>query len=144
MFFREETEQEKVLKAELDLMKRELDRELEMKRNGESAQGPGDDQSNLSNIISQKEKELEMLIHDLDNKVRFRPKASERPGSGSGRVSDRPSSRSGSIDEPQSVDYNGRPTSRGTGDARARSGSDRRAFQGGRDRGFFGGRDYDR
>ncbi|OWM76128.1 hypothetical protein CDL15_Pgr009774 [Punica granatum] len=144
---RPETEQEKALKEELDLLKRELDKTPEMNKNSESAQGPDADQSNLSDRISQKERELEMLIRDLDDKIRFRPKAPERPGSGSGRstgYSDRPPSRSGSIDESRGMDYNGRPSSRGTGDAWARPAGDRRAFQGGRDRGFFGSRDYDR
>lgn len=147
MFLRPETDKEKSLKEELDLLKRELDKELEMKSNGEFAQRPGEDQSNLSDIISQKEKELELLIRDLDDKARIRPKAPERPGSGSGRItgsSDRPPSRSGSIDESRSLDHNGRPPSRGAGDAWSRPNSDRRAFQGGRDRGFFGSRDYDR
>lgn len=143
MLSRPETDKEKSLKEELDLLKSEL----EMKRNGELARGPGEDQSDLSDIISQKEKELELLIHDLDDKATIRPKAPERPGSGSGRVtgsSDRPPSRSGSIDGNRSMDYNGRPPSRGTGDAWSRPNSDRRALQGGRDGGFFGSRDYER
>lgn len=145
MFFRLETDQEKALKEELGLLKGELDKELEIKRNDESAQGPGEDQSSLSDILSQKEGELEVLIRDLDDKVRFRQKVPERPGSGSGRLagsSDRPPSRSGSVDGSHSMDYNGHPPSRGTGDAWAGPNSDRRAFKGGRNRGFFGSRNF--
>lgn len=47
MFFRPETDQEKALREELGLLKRELDKELEIKRNDKSAQGPGEDQSQL-------------------------------------------------------------------------------------------------
>lgn len=140
-------DQVKALKEELDLLNRQLEKELEMNKNGESLRGPGADQSKISDLISQKEKELEMLIRDLDGKVKFKPKASERPGSGSGRAygfSDRPPSRSGSTDESQSMDYNGRPPSRGTGNAWARPGNDRREFQGGRDWRFYGSKDFDR
>ncbi|KAK4791535.1 hypothetical protein SAY86_031948 [Trapa natans] len=143
---RVETDKEKALKEELNLLKRE-EQELETNKDGKNLHGSDADRSNLSEIISQKEKELAMLSRDLDDKVRFKPKASERPDSGSGRASgfsDRPRSRSGSIDEPQILDYDGRPPSRGTGNARARPGNDRRDFQGGRERGFFGSRDFDR
>ncbi|KAK4790451.1 hypothetical protein SAY86_017755 [Trapa natans] len=143
---REETDKEKALKEELDLLKRQ-EQELEMNKNDKKFQELNADHCNLSDIISQKEKELEMLSRDLDDKVRFKPKASERPDSGLGRASgfsDRPRSWSGSIDESQSLDYDGRPPSRGTGNARARPGSDRREFQGGREGGFFSSRDFDR
>ncbi|KAF8040751.1 hypothetical protein BT93_B2854 [Corymbia citriodora subsp. variegata] len=143
---RPQTELEKMLKEEIENMK-EMEKELAHKANNENSQGSEGDQPSLSDAISLKEKELETLTRDLDDKVRFGQKSVERPGSGYGRsgsFSDRPPSRSGSIDESRSVDYNGRPSSRGMGDAWSRSGNDRRPFQGGRDRGFLASRDSDR
>lgn len=131
---RPETDEEKVLKEEIGDIKKELEKE--------SAEG----ESSLQDILLQKEKDLELLIRDLDNKVRFGQKA-ERPGSGAGRTGgypDRPPSQSGSIDGSRGVDFNDRPRSRGFNDAFARPNDDRRAFQGGRDRGGFLNRDSDR
>lgn len=120
----------------------------------------GGDQTTISEILLQKERELETLIHDLDDKVRFGQKAIERPGSGAGRpgsgagrpgsgagrpgsgagrnagFSDRPPSHSGSFEDSRSVEFTDRPPSRGTGDAWMRPSDDRRPFQGARDRGF--------
>lgn len=142
-YFRPETEEEKLLKEEIDHLK-ELQKEF-MGR--ESVQGSGGDQPSLQDTISQKEMELEILIHDLDDKVRFGQKALERPGSGAGRAGsfpERPPSQSGSFDESRSMEFMDRPRSRGKHDIWTRPGDDRRAFQGGRERGFLGSRDFDR
>ncbi|CAN1137384.1 Eukaryotic translation initiation factor 4B1 [Linum perenne] len=154
---RPETEEEKSLKQEISQLKEEYQKEQE---NKESAEGSDGDQSSLKDIITQKEKELETLTRDFDDKVRF---SSPRPGSGAGRTSgfpDRPSSRSGSIDESRNAEFKDRPRSRGgaqdiwtrPGDerrtsfqgSRERPGDDRRSQQGSRDRGFLGSRDFDR
>ncbi|OAY32492.1 eukaryotic translation initiation factor 4B2 [Manihot esculenta] len=143
---RAQTEEEKLLREEIEHLK-EHQKELTVKGNRESLQGPSQDQSNVQDIISQKEKELEQLIRDLDDKVRFGQKATDRPGSGAGRsasFSERPHSQSGSFDESRSTEHMDRPRSRGKPDIWTRPGDDRRAFQGGRERGFVGSRDFDR
>lgn len=142
------TEEEKLLKEEIEHLKKELQKELTVKGNGEYQQEPADEDPNLQGILSQKEQELEQLTRGLDNKVRFGQKAIERPGSEAGRAatssSERPSSRSGSFDESRSMEYADRPRSRGTQDTWTRPGDDRRAFQVGRERGFLHSRDFDR
>ncbi|KAF5741106.1 eukaryotic translation initiation factor 4B family protein [Tripterygium wilfordii] len=142
---RPETEEEKLLKEELDHLKKELEKESSVKASQESPQG---DRPSLQDTIIQKESELEILIRELDDKVRFGQKAIERPGSGAGRgasFAERPPSRSGSVDDSRSVEFTDRPRSRGTGgDMWARHGDDRRSFQGGRERGFLGNREMDR
>ncbi|XP_022726068.1 eukaryotic translation initiation factor 4B2-like [Durio zibethinus] len=142
---RPETEEEKILKEEIDHLKKEL--EKDSTTNSESA----GDQPTLREKLLHKERELEILIRDFENKVRFGQKAVERPGSGAGRIGsfpDRPPSQSGSIDGSRSVEFMARPRSRGTADAWTRPGDDRRGFQGGfqigRDKGFLGSRDLDR
>lgn len=144
--FRPETEEEKILKEQIDRLKKELEKESAMKSDRESMQGSGGEKSSLHNSILQKERELEMLIRDLDNKVRFGQKSIERPGSGAGRASGFPERppQFGSFDESRSVEFMDRPRSRGMGDVSTRPGDDRRGFQGGRDRGFLGNRDMDR
>ena len=101
----------------------------------------------LHDTLLHKERELEILIQDLNNKVRFWQKVVERPGSGAGKIGnflDRPPSQSGSTDGFRSVEFTDMPRSRGTADAWTRPTDDRRGFQGGRDRGFLGNRDLDR
>lgn len=148
---RPETEEEKKLKEEIDHLKNELERESALKADGESLVESGGDQSSLSDIIHLRESELEALIRDLDDKVRFGQKAVDRPGSrpgsGAGRVagfSDRPPSQSGSIEETRNAEFMDRPQSRGAGDMWARPSDDRRSFGAGRERGFLGNRDLDR
>lgn len=134
-----------MLKEEINRLRKELEKEPPISK--ESLQGSGGEQSSLHDIILEKEKALEMLINDLNDKVRFGQKATERPGSGAGRVagySDRPPSQSGSIDESRSAELVDRPRSRGMADGWRRPADDRRAFQGGRERGFLGNRDLDR
>ncbi|XVE74935.1 hypothetical protein DITRI_Ditri12bG0058600 [Diplodiscus trichospermus] len=142
---RPETKEEKILKEQIDNLKKDL--EKDSTPNSESA----GNQPILRDILLHKERELEMLTRDLESKVRFGQKAVERPGSGAGRIGsfpDRPLSQSGSIDGSSSMEFMDRPRSRGTADAWTRSGDDRRGFQGGfqggRDRGFLGNRDLGR
>ncbi|KAF7839889.1 eukaryotic translation initiation factor 4B2-like [Senna tora] len=145
---RPETEEEKLLKEEIDNLKKELDKESTLNPNKDSVEETGEDQTSAHAILLQKEKELESLIRDLDDKVRFGQKAIERPGSGAGRPSSgagRPPPQSGSFEESRSVEFTDRPPSRGTGDAWTRPSDDRRPFQGARDRGWFpSGRVMDR
>lgn len=133
--------EEKLLKEEIDNLKKELEKESTINSNKESVDEAGGDQTSTHAILQQKEKELELLIRDLDDKVRFGQKAIERPGSSAGKsstFSDRPHSRSGSFEDSRSVDFTDRPRSRGTGDMWMHPSDDRRQFQGGsRERGWF-------
>lgn len=144
--FRPETEEEKRLKEELEHLKEQFKKQVPNDSDKELPHDSGE-QPTMQEIITSKEQELETLIWDLDNKVRFGQKPSERPGSGAGRgaaISDRSLSQSGSFDESRSTDSMDRPRSRGSRDAWTRPGEDRRPFQGDRDRGFLGSRDLDR
>lgn len=132
------------LKEEIDRLKEAMDKELP----SDPSQESGADQTSVRVLIQLKERDLEVLVRELDDKVRFAQKAAERPGSGAGRFgnfSDRPPSQSGSVDDARSVDFADRPRSRGTADIWTRPADDRRgSFHGGRDRGFRGNRDFDR
>ncbi|XP_027365436.1 eukaryotic translation initiation factor 4B2-like [Abrus precatorius] len=145
---RPETMEEKLLKEEIDNLKKELEKESTINSNYESVDEAGGDQTIALALLAQKERELELLIHDLDDKVRFGQKAVERPGSSAGKAtasSDRPPSRSSSFEDSRSVDFADRPQSRGTGDMWMRPSDDRRQFQGSRERGWFSGsRDLNR
>ncbi|KAK7247380.1 hypothetical protein RIF29_42262 [Crotalaria pallida] len=146
---RPETEEEKLLKEEIDHLKKELEKESSMNSNKESVGEAGEDQTSAHAMLLQKERELELLIHDLDDKVRFGQKAVDRPGSSAGKSAgfpdSRPHSRSGSIEDSRSVDFTDRPRSRGTGDMWMRPNDERRTYQGSRDRGgFLGSRDLNR
>ncbi|XP_075479636.1 eukaryotic translation initiation factor 4B1-like [Primulina tabacum] len=86
---RPETEDEKNLKEEIELLANELQ------------QKSGKDQTSLNEIILQKQQELDLLVRQLDDKVRYSQKAFERHGSGAGRGTgfhDRPPSRPGAPD----------------------------------------------
>lgn len=143
-----ETEAEKTLKEEIDHLKKVLENESVSNPNRESVEGSPDDQSSLRDTIHSKERELELLIRELDDKVRFGQKVTERPGSGSGRVfafpERRPPSQSGVFEDSRRMEVMERPRSRGTGDTWTRQGDDRRGYQGGRERGFVGNRGMDR
>ncbi|CAN1152215.1 Eukaryotic translation initiation factor 4B1 [Linum perenne] len=146
---RPETEEERLLKEEINKLKEDFQKQLSVEENKEAVQASEGDQSSLKETISQKEKELETLIRDLDDKVRFRQKPFDRPGSGAGRTpgfSDRPSSRSGSVDESRNAEFSDRPRSRGAPDIWTRPVDERRSsYQGGRgERGFLGSREFDR
>ncbi|RWR97050.1 eukaryotic translation initiation factor 4B2-like protein [Cinnamomum micranthum f. kanehirae] len=143
---RPETEDEKMLKEEINYLK-ELMKGAEVNANGELVPGAAEERATLHEQILTKERDLEMLICDLNSKVRFGQRAaSDRPSSGAGRIAsfpDRPPSQSGMPDEPRSMEFMERPRSRGS-DVWTRSGDDRKSFQSGRERGFFANRDMDR
>ncbi|XP_010248678.1 PREDICTED: eukaryotic translation initiation factor 4B2 [Nelumbo nucifera] len=144
---RPETEEEKMLKEEIDHLRKELEK-VAIDANGESLQeASGGEQTTLRELILHKERDLELLIRDLDDKIRFGQKVVDRPGSGSGRSAsfpERPPSQSSLSEESRSMEFMERPRSRGTGDVWIRPGDDRRGFQGGRERGFLGNRDIGR
>ncbi|KAL0732769.1 hypothetical protein Bca4012_008978 [Brassica carinata] len=140
---RPETEGERVLKEEIEELRKKLEKEATITAESkETQQESNSNNHNIPDIISEKEKELELLIRELDDKIRFRPRAAERPGSGAGsrtgNYSERPHSRGGSVEDARSVESMERPRSRGTG------GDDRRNFQGSKERGFFSNRNVDR
>ncbi|XP_051122047.1 eukaryotic translation initiation factor 4B1-like [Andrographis paniculata] len=102
---RPETDEEKKLKEEIEELKKQLQ------------ETSGNDQTAVGDLILQKEQELETLVRELNDKVRYSQKH-ERPGSGAGRVgsfNERVPSRSpsmtGSYDDPRSG-YPERPRSR--------------------------------
>ncbi|XAR64482.1 hypothetical protein NMG60_11024848 [Bertholletia excelsa] len=144
---RAETEAEKNLKEQLDELNKELEKKSASNVSGESLEGSEVDINNLRALIHSTERDLELLIRELDDKVRFGQKAVDRPGSGAGRVSsfpERPPSQPGAFEESRSTEFMERPRSRGTADVWTRQGDDRRSFQGGRERGFLSSRDLDR
>ncbi|KAF3571194.1 hypothetical protein F2Q69_00060780 [Brassica cretica] len=137
------TEEERLLKEEIEELRKKLEKGVAIAPESKETQQESSDSDN-HNLLREKEKDLELLIRELDDKVRFRPKAAERPGSGAGRTGsnygERPHSRGGSVDESRSVESSmERPRSRGTG-----GGDDRRNFQGSKERGFFSNRNFDR
>ncbi|OVA20823.1 Plant specific eukaryotic initiation factor 4B [Macleaya cordata] len=143
---RPETEEEKLLKEEIDNLKKELEKEATSNANGESLQGAGGEQASLNELILSRERELELLIRELDDKVRFGQKNTERSGSGAGRFGSFPTrspSQTDLVEEPRNMEFMDRPRSRGA-DVWTRTGDDRRAFQGGRERGFLANNDRDR
>ncbi|KAJ4901094.1 eukaryotic translation initiation factor 4B1 [Raphanus sativus] len=141
---RPETEEEKMLKEEIEELRKKLEKESIAP---EIKQEPGTNNNHnhdLPETLRGKEKDLEILTRELDDRVRFRQKPVERPGSGAGRTgsySERTHSRSGSIDESRSFESTERPRSRGAVDAWVRPVDDqRRNFQGSKERGFFSNR----
>ncbi|EYU22540.1 hypothetical protein ABFS82_05G020900 [Erythranthe guttata] len=80
---RPETEEEKNLKEEIEHLKNELQ------------QKSGEEQTSVQDLILQKQQHLEVLVHQLDDKVRYSQKIFERQNS-------RPPSRPGSHDGPRS------------------------------------------
>ncbi|CAH8252140.1 unnamed protein product [Arabidopsis lyrata] len=145
---RPETEGERMLKEEIEELRKKLEKEAAIApESKESHQESDSNHQNLPDLIREKEKDLDLLIRELDDKVRFRPRAVERPGSSASRAgsySERPHSRAGSIDESRNVEPMERPRSRGTGDNWPRPVDDRRNFQGSKERGFFSNRNFDR
>ncbi|PHT34534.1 hypothetical protein CQW23_26334 [Capsicum baccatum] len=108
---RPDTEEEKNLKEEIENLRKE------------AAQCSEEDKTNLQNVINQKERDLELLIRDLDDKIRFSQKPLQRPGSGSGRGTghpDRSLSQPASYEDRRAGDQMDRPRSRSGGDAWAR------------------------
>jgi hypothetical protein len=145
---RPETEGERMLKEEIEELRKKLEKEAAIAPESKESQQESDsNHQNLPDLIREKEKNLDLLIRELDDKVRFRPRAVERPGSSASRggsYSERPHSRAGSIDESRSVESMERPRSHGTGDNWPRPVDDRRNFQGSKERGFFNNRNFDR
>ncbi|XP_076884777.1 eukaryotic translation initiation factor 4B1-like isoform X2 [Bidens hawaiensis] len=137
-------------KIDLELERRRLGRpesEAENSLKEEIYNLKRENQTSLHDTILEKERELEQLTRDLDDKLRFAQKTVERPGSGSGRVGpgfyERPPSQSGSFDGSRNVDFLDRPRFRG--DFGMSGGDDRRGFVGGRgNRGFLGSRELGR
>ncbi|KAH9614973.1 hypothetical protein KSS87_014092 [Heliosperma pusillum] len=162
---RPETEEEKALKEEIEILKKDLENEGKDVPDGSSGE-----ETNLRGLIESKERDLEILIRELDDKVRFGQKPVERPGSGAGRpgsgagrpgsgagrpgsgagrymgFQERPPPRSETFNDYQGAETMDRPRSRGTGDnIWTRPGEDRRGgFQGNRDRGFANNRHFNR
>ncbi|ERM98884.1 hypothetical protein AMTR_s00114p00018640 [Amborella trichopoda] len=135
---RPETEEEKLLKDEINNLKKELAKEAELNFGKEASE----EHMGLQELVAKKEKELELLIRELDDKVRFGQRGIERTGSaasGFGTGFDRPPSRPGTSEGSRSMDLTERPRSRGAADLWTRAGDDRR----GRERGFLGSRDSD-
>ncbi|XP_019095355.1 PREDICTED: eukaryotic translation initiation factor 4B2-like [Camelina sativa] len=144
---RPETEEERMLKEEIEELRKKLEKEAAIAPESKESQPEAENNNhNLPDLIREKEKDLDLLIRELDDKVRFRPRAVERPGSSASRTSysERPHSRAGSIDESRNADSMERPRSRGTGDNWPRQVDDRRNFQGSKERGFFSNRNFDR
>ncbi|KAJ8758871.1 hypothetical protein K2173_002650 [Erythroxylum novogranatense] len=144
---RPETDEERSLKEEIETLKKELQKEVTTTTNRGYLQESGVEEPSIQELLSHRERELEKLIRDLDDKVRFGQKAVDRPGSGAGRsvvFPERPHSQSGSFDDSRSIESTDRPRSRGLHDSWSRPGDERRSHQGGRGRVFLGGRDFDR
>ncbi|XP_010528097.1 PREDICTED: eukaryotic translation initiation factor 4B2-like [Tarenaya hassleriana] len=144
---RPETEEEKMLKEEIEELKKQLEKDPAAPDSKASKEEPGGNNNSLPGIISQKEKDLETLARELDDKVRFRQKAVQRPDSSAGRTatySERSHSRSESFDESRSVESMDRPRSRGAVDAWVRPVDNRRNFQGNQEHGHFSNRNSDR
>ncbi|CAN6857372.1 unnamed protein product [Brassica oleracea] len=144
---RPETEEEKMLKEEIEELRKKLDKESiapEIKQSDQES-GSNNNHHDLPETLRGKEKYLEILTRELDDKVRFRQRPVERPGSGAGRgvsYSERTHSRAGSVDESRSFESTERLRSRGAVDAWVRPVDDQpRNFQGGsKERGFFSNR----
>ncbi|XP_020593865.1 LOW QUALITY PROTEIN: eukaryotic translation initiation factor 4B1-like [Phalaenopsis equestris] len=136
---RPETDEEKVLKEEIDLLKKEL---AKRKVDLDSALSSTEEINTLCGQISQREKELYCLISELDDKVRFgqRGAIDFRPGSGSGRIpfsADRSPSQSGISDDSRNMELLDRPRSRGRVDFWSRQMDGQRGFQRFRDSNFL-------
>ncbi|RLM73778.1 eukaryotic translation initiation factor 4B [Panicum miliaceum] len=127
---RPESDEERNLKEEINLMKVDL-KEIEGKISDGSDQASVD-AKNLSEKISQLESQLEQLTRELDDKIRF----GQRPRSGAGRVAAHPPTSL--AEEPQATVVD-RPRSRGGMEPPHPRPEERWGFQGSRERGSFGG-----
>eukprot|EP01018_Ginkgo_biloba_P029446 Gb_01559 [translate_table: standard] len=139
---RHETEEEIKLKEEINALN---DRAKQISDDQVTGNGKASDEENqptLSETIMKKEKQLELLIRDLDDKFRLAQRSGDRPGSAVGRPFEsfeRPGSQSGRSDSGRNYDSFERPKSRGGEGGGAdiwRSGEERRGIYGNRDRGF--------
>ncbi|PKA55491.1 hypothetical protein AXF42_Ash006693 [Apostasia shenzhenica] len=146
---RPETDEEKMLKEEIDDLKKELVKETENKPDYDFTGNFAEPIKALHEQIRHREKELDQLIRKLNDKVRFGQRASTdvRPGSGAGRIPlspDRPLSHSGMSEDSIHMEFKERPRSRGTAESWDRPMDDRRGFNSGRDLGFLAGGNVDR
>lgn len=141
---RPETEDEVKLKEEINALK-ELAKQNNDGKVAENGNASGEEnQQTLSETIMKKEKELELLITELDDKIRFDNKrGGDRPGSTGGRPFEsfeRPGSQSGRSDNGKNFESFERPKSRGSesggADVWTRSGEERRGMYGSRERTF--------
>lgn len=142
------TDEEKVIKEEIDHLKKELAKESENKVNNSDSAGYSTEQRSLHDLTRQREKELVQLSQELDDKARFGQKASidVRPASGLGRTpisADRPS-QSAISEDLRNIEFMERPPSQGMGDSWSRPMDERRGFQRSRDSGFFDSRSSNR
>ncbi|CAN6244972.1 unnamed protein product, partial [Urochloa humidicola] len=120
---RPETNDERVLKEEINLLKLEL--------NENEAKMSDDYAKSLTEKITEMEKQLELLKITMDDKIRF----SQRPGSGAGRVTASPPTNF--ADESQIRESMERPGSRSGMDQYPKPTEERWGFQGSRDRASF-------
>lgn len=115
-----------------------------MNTNNESVQVSAEVTSLREKILI-KEKDLELLIQQLDDKVRFgqRGTTDNRPGSGAGRVA--AFSQAVLSEDSRSTESIERPRSRGgMGETLPKTVDDKWGFQGIRDRSSFGSRNQGR
>ncbi|KAI3452662.1 hypothetical protein Pfo_009326 [Paulownia fortunei] len=99
---RPEIEEEKDLKEEIKHLKKEL------------LQKSGEDQTSIHDLILKREQDLELLVRQLDDKVRYSQKIFERQSSGAVRgagFNDRPPSRPGAYEEQPRAGFHDRPPS---------------------------------
>ncbi|XP_031476171.1 eukaryotic translation initiation factor 4B2-like [Nymphaea colorata] len=144
---RPETMEEKILRNEINQLKGKLSTDAHVQLNGESDQDSGRLQT-LQDLVVKKETELELLVRELDDKVRFGQRGNDRPGSGASRTGvgylERPSSQSGASEDSRSMEFAERPHSRGGApDVWSRT-DNGRGFRGTKERGFPVNRDADR
>lgn len=135
---RPETEDEIKLKEEINALK-DIANQSDEGKVVENGKASGEEnQQTLFETIMKKEKELELLITELDDKVRFdNRRGGDRPGSTGGRSFEsfeRPGSQSGRSDNGKNFDSFDRPKSRGNesggADVWTRSGEERRGMYG--------------
>ncbi|KAG0455395.1 hypothetical protein HPP92_024687 [Vanilla planifolia] len=143
---RPETDEEKLLREEIDHLKEKLAVVAESKVDSDSAQDSTEQANTLQEQLRQREKELQQLTQGLDDKIRFGQKASmdSRPGSGASRINfsaDSLPSQSGAFESSRNVEFTERPRSRGMVDSWGRPADER---QRSRDSGFLPSRNKDR
>ena len=130
------------MKDEINVLNKLLSKDTKSTENGEYDRFTPEELDNLQQQKEILERDLEQLAHELDDKIRFGQKASERrPGSGSGRSA----SQLVVTEDARSVEFTDRPRSRGGGsDSWSRSGDDRRTYNLGSGGGFLGSRNTER
>ncbi|XP_062184771.1 eukaryotic translation initiation factor 4B1-like [Phragmites australis] len=130
---RPESDEEKILKEEINLLKVDL-KEIEAKISDGYDQASLEEAKKLSEKTSQMERQLQLLSIELDDKIRF----GQRPSSGAGRVRTYPPTSL--AEEPQAtVSTMDRPRSRGGMEPYSKPVEERWGFQGSREKGSFGG-----